>query len=461
MKYIRINKGPQDSRKRFIAIVTGFLLLLLIRDVAQIGISNWMFIAYAAMAYVAFTYEECVAFSLMFIALGTGTPVNYILGVGVLVMLYKKKEGIFNPRWIPMLALITWEFCHGFIQPFSVPDFVRYAVCMIAVILIGSDEKTEIDSVFVLKCFLASTLFVCADIFIQTFRAVGYNWTYFVNAGFRYGDMSLFQNAASTAVQTSTNQNTVGEFCVISISILLIFFSNKIGNRKYTITLMLVYAVFGFLTMSKTFFLSLILLIALYIFSMYRDISWKKALGRTFGFICIVLLFLVFMQNVLPNTVSAVLNRFTGEDRFSERDVLFERYTEILAENPRILLFGIGNQNKSAKTGIHSPHNSIQEALVNWGIVGAALLIWIIANTVQVGKKRASVDRLPLLYYLPLITLLFFSQAGQLFGMNEKMLYFAVFVFVYQTYKKGEKVRCAESAASVEKQGSPGLSSSE
>ena len=76
MKYIRINKGPQDSRKRFIAIVTGFLLLLLIRDVAQIGISNWMFIAYAAMAYVAFTYEECVAFSLMFIALGTGTPVN-------------------------------------------------------------------------------------------------------------------------------------------------------------------------------------------------------------------------------------------------------------------------------------------------------------------------------------------------------------------------------------------------
>jgi len=436
---IRENNKATNSRIKFILVVISFMLLLVARDIFLINIPNIVHTTFAGIAFIMFTYEECVAYAIMFTVIGSGVAVNYILGIGLLIMMVKKKSGIINVKCIPIWALLIWELLHAFVPPFFLLDYIRYVICMLVFMVIVYDDKSKIDPIFVLKSFLYSTLFVCVDIFIQTLRMANYSLGMFMNSNFRYGDMTIFENTLTDTI-TSANQNSVGEFCIISITILLLFLYSKTGNKLENGILIILFATFGFLTLSKAYLITLLFVVAFYLLTTYKLGSFYKLVKNLLLLLVIFGIFIFLMDQLFPNTIQALLDRFGSEDVFSQRDIIFKEYNEMLFSDPFNFLFGIGSQGKSAKTGIHSPHNSTQELFVNWGIIGFILMTCIIYNIITTAKNKINCNNIPAIYYITLFAVFLSTQAGQLFSMNERMLYFAVVFFTLNLYSRKDVV---------------------
>ncbi|MDD4817140.1 MAG: hypothetical protein PHI85_04125 [Victivallaceae bacterium] len=186
--------------------------------------------------------------------------------------------------------------------------------------------------------------------------------------------------------------------------------------------------------MSRTYVIAISLTVVVYIMLVSK--RWWQIFQYGVFFIVLFWSFQILMDHYFPNTIQSTLARFEEEDVTSGRTGIFVAYNEYMLNNPLYILVGIGNLAKSAKVHLHSPHNAIQELFVAWGVVGMVLMFFIIKNMYLAFKIRQH-DLKPLrIAWLPFVPFIVSIQAGQLFSLNEQMLYFALCFIALQIHGK-------------------------
>lgn len=407
---------------KFICFIAVLFMLMVLRDLMHINIPNIIYILFTTCSYIAFSYEESVALTIMMIPLGSGLAANYTIGLGFIVLVVKKQVYV-TKRWLPFCFLLVYEFLHMVIPPFVIIDYLRWAICMLMLMQIAYNPIEIVHDVAIVGAFIAAALFMLIDIFAQTAIYSG-GFDIFFSGNFRFGTINLFFDTA-TNVNSSLNQNTVGELAVVSIAMLCVLFYTKKIRPLLFMVLSGIFTVFGFLCMSRTFVIALGVLIIVYIILLPGNELVQK-IKHILGIIAIMIVIYNVLIAFFPTTVETTLARFQEADVSSGRIEIMEQYNTFMEQSVLRMIFGIGNLNKTAKTGIHSPHNAIQELYVAWGIAGVFLMFTIIWNMWQVYKYRNYVKKNNRIGWLPALVVFVTVQSGQLFSLNEKMLYFAL-----------------------------------
>jgi hypothetical protein len=170
----------------------------------------------------------------------------------------------------------------------------------------------------------------------------------------------------------------------------------------------------------------------LFVILYYILINTKKGHLKRFIFITLGLLMIILIvQFMFPEIFQFINNRFGEKEILGSRDKIFSLYNDYMFKDAGRFLFGVGIQNIGDKTGIYmSPHNSIQEAFIAWGIGGIILIIMHVIIIVINAKSKFINNKIPIINYLPLLVLVIVSQAGQLYSMNERILLFSLVYFM-------------------------------
>ena len=402
--------------------------LVLTRDVFFINVPNIVYITVTTISYIYLNREESIAYTLMMIPLGNALAVNYIIGIGFIIML-QKRYVLPNKLWTPFIFLIIFEFLHFLVPPFDIVDYFRWMLCMIMLCAIAYTLEPVKEVKFISMAFVFATLVILTDILLQSVHFFGIEAI--LNGEIRLGNIKLTTDEQRlTDVIGDLNQNTIGQLSAVSVAILLILHYFKKIKTYVLLPLVTVFCCFGFLCMSRTFIVTILITFFVYI------LLFSKSIISFLHYFILSLILIycvhVAMTRYFPQTVNATLVRFEEEDVSSGRKLIFKRYNAFMMEHPEYILFGIGNLDKSAKTKIHSPHNALQELFVSWGVIGIFAMCLILRNMYVALKSRTRQIPPRPMAWLVFVPFFVSVQSGQLFSMNERMLYFALCMLVLQ-----------------------------
>jgi len=197
------------------------------------------------------------------------------------------------------------------------------------------------------------------------------------------------------------NYYSIGVIIVIFLCLRLFF--KKEGNRMLLGSMIASLVVFGFISYSKMFLLSILLLSVVFMF--YRMKSPKQLLTTLVSTVFIVGLFYWWAEN--SGYLSTILERLSGDDISTGRFEIWERYLEYIWNSPMTLLFGDGLGSPYYLS--HGPHNAYIELVFFLGIIGGTILVLTIANIIGCTKyveRRTFIDRaLVLLFFVMIATL--------------------------------------------------------
>ena len=180
---------------------------------------------------------------------------------------------------------------------------------------------------------------------------------------------------------------------------------------------------FGILTSSRTFLACLLLMAILMVAGQQR--SMRHKIKIFFIMIFIASLSILLIKILMPNLFEYYVGRFSDKDITTGRWGLMGTYHEYIMSSPMVLFFGNG-LNDYAEILINKcrmpvvPHNCIQEIVIAWGLVG--LLMIALLFYLMIAKSTRYNFQKNLVNYIPLIIIVFKSQAGQLLTSGYTLL---------------------------------------
>ena len=190
-------------------------------------------------------------------------------------------------------------------------------------------------------------------------------------------------------------------------------------ERKYIVSTICCVMI-GALTLSKTFFISLIIIITIVLLVKNKNITIGKQIAIKGGIIFLAIIAVYILQEIYPSYLDNLLGRVDSGDITTGRVSNAMIYLSYLSKNVIQLLFGVGLQDVGRKIGFTgSPHAAIIEALVAWGIVGTIIIIGIMIYSVNQYKKKN--NRSSYLAYIPLVMFIVIVQSTQLFRLRDRV----------------------------------------
>lgn len=251
---------------------------------------------------------------------------------------------------------------------------------------------------------------------------------------------------------------TVGGAMAIPIySLLILAFSVNCllqGKTKKTTKLVIiafdiVAFVFGALTVSRSFFLGLIILVALYLISKTegKGNATKKILAITVvaGIACF---FVVRYQGVITQVIDNLFNRVTTDNTGGTggRTEIWGECLTYLCNHPLHLLLGNGTNgypivgqlmNKEFSAG---SHNLYIDIIMSWGVIGAICVLGIVLTTTRPSEIVYCIKK-NTVCVIPFIVLAFFAMTAlRSNSMKTHVYFFMTLNFIRQSiYDKGEE----------------------
>ena len=197
------------------------------------------------------------------------------------------------------------------------------------------------------------------------------------------------------------NYYSIGVIIVIFLCLRLFF--NKEGNRLLLGSLIASLVVFGFISYSKMFLLSVLLLAV--IFVLYRMKS-PKHLITTFISVLVIGVMFYWWANQ-SGYLGTMLERLLGDDISTGRFDIWAGYIEYIWSSPMTLLFGDGLGSSYYLS--HGPHNAYIELIFFLGILGGTIMVSTIICILGINKlvtHRKFIDRaLVILFFVMIATL--------------------------------------------------------
>ena len=233
-----------------------------------------------------------------------------------------------------------------------------------------------------------------------------------------YSDMNSIYIGGIESVRFSglyLDPNYYSISAIFAITLCIMLFISKRGNRILLGTVVGALTVFGFISYSKMFLIAISVLALFIIISGLG--SLKKILIAIFSAPIIGAAIYKWMLN--NNYITTMTGRFSGVDISTGRFGLWEAYIGYISNSLKTLFFGDGLGAGYLLVG--GPHNTYIESVYYIGLIGTTLFlitIFIIFNCRKFDIKKSILN-----YTLPLLLLFMISTLG-CFTINDLMFYF-------------------------------------
>lgn len=406
------------SKKRIVYVLFSFLLLMVfMRYGLQINIPREILLAVATSILILGDTNELIAICISCIPLHTSLDYLYVLLIGIAIFVIKNAKKIkIDMISIVILLIIIWEIMHGFMGTFSFKHEVAIMMPFLLVWMLHSVRRQTYSYDFIMKIYSIFVIGVGATLLSKTMLSSGFNIQQSIRNMQRLGNVE-----EDTEILGGTiNPNSLGIMCVLGITVLLqkVSYGNK---KKSDIVCIIALLIIGFLTMSKTFVVCLLIMFTMFF------IDRRKSFNKRMKYLLYVLLILLFvgvlMLLLFPDVLDKFLMRWQENDIFSGRFSIMNEASTCIWSNPQIYLFGIGLQDYS-KNVLHyvsyAPHDALNEILMAWGVPGFLMLVMFILSIILGAKKKNK--NMGLVNLIPIMIILAKAIAGHLITSDYTML---------------------------------------
>lgn len=420
---------------RFVMLMIGFCMIILFRVGLSIQMPIWIYIAYAVLLSALTNKEEQIAFLCSQIAFTSFLQYRYVLLVSILFLILKKGRSKYNNKnLVPFLLIVIWELLHASVSHLEIYGFLQEISELLTLTCILIDEPMDYSDALPIRTLAYSAVFAMIMDVVASVKIYGFS---FQSLG-RLGDASVNTSVQVGDFQGIINPNEAGLMCMLAIGGLLLIRQLE-KDKNSDAVLIIILCIFTLLTQSRSAILGIILLFLLYPI-LSGNVSHIAAYRFVYSFIGIaigVVVIFVFFRNY----IDAFLSRFNTADVSHGRLAIFAFYTMHLFKEPRNWLFGIGLYNynitltklygglwtsypglaryidKNYNVAYKVSHNSVQEIIVAWGVLGIVLVCLLLYKMVKHKSMKTSKANNVLLLVLLLI-----SQLGQLISSGIMML---------------------------------------
>ena len=342
--------------------------------------------------------------------------------VSIIAIKYPRKI-VLNLAVAPIYVMIVWEVLHCFRSDFSIMTFIANCIPLMVLAIFMCIDAREIDYYFIGRVFAITLAAICMSLLLKLLYLSDFNILKTFAGLQRLGhDASEISLDGKGSIQT----NTLGILCVLAITWLMQLRMAGSGSSR-DIILVILLAVFGTLTASRTYLVCLVLMLVLLLFSQRGSLERKlRFLG---GMVMLAMIALVLLYLIFPNLMEYYISRFSEKDITTGRDVLMVKYHEFILDNPKVMFWGLGlNQFGDDLMTVHKvaagvPHNGIQELVIAWGFPG--IILFICLWSVMIWRSKQFCRKQELINYIPLIIILVKVQAGQMLNSSYTMLTFS------------------------------------
>lgn len=418
---------PRNHHRRFVCLLGLLLLMIMTRYAFQIDLPRLAFLGMIGLIALLGDQDEITAMIIACIPLHESIDFFYALVLCTVVYVCKFYRQIrLGTNVLLVLVIILWELLHCLRSSFSPVEFLSCVIPFIILAVLMASDVEKIDYGFVARVFAWVTLGVSMVLLVRVLYLSNFNMIRAI-AGLRRLGLDTHTGVGNAKISgNQINPNTLGIVTVLA-STGLMQIRRMGGSRKLDLVLMCTMIVLAALSTSRTYLACLLLMVVLLVLS-ERGGFGKKAKAMA-GISVMVAVAVVIFALIFPSNFEYFVGRFTVRDITTGRNGLMVQYHNFIVENPIVLLFGIGYQSfgyrllEIYRVAEVVPHNSIQELIIVWGVVGlllfAALFVSMFYNSRCCNRKQS------LLNCIPLIIILFKGMAGQMLNSPYTMLAFS------------------------------------
>ena len=418
---------PRNHHRRFVCLLGLLLLMIMTRYAFQIDLPRLAFLGMIGLIALLGDQDEITAMIIACIPLHESIDFFYALVLCTVVYVCKFYRQIrLGTNVLLVLVIILWELLHCLRSSFSPVEFLSCVIPFIILAVLMASDVEKIDYGFVARVFAWVTLGVSMVLLVRVLYLSNFNMIRAI-AGLRRLGLDTHTGVGNAKISgNQINPNTLGIVTVLA-STGLMQIRRMGGGRKLDLVLMCTMIVLAALSTSRTYLACLLLMVVLLVLS-ERGGFGKKAKAMA-GISVMVAVAVIIFALLFPSNFEYFVGRFTVRDITTGRNGLMVQYHNFIVENPIVLLFGIGYQSfgyrllEIYRVAEVVPHNSIQELIIVWGVVGlllfAALFVSMFYNSRCCNRKQS------LLNCIPLIIILFKGMAGQMLNSPYTMLAFS------------------------------------
>ena len=412
----------ERCRYRFYALFSLYTLLLFLDYVLLVSIPSIVFVA--ILVFTAFIGDKDELISVCICCISWSEAIEWhqvvIFCSAIFILKYGKKIKL-DLGVIPIMLIVIWELLHCFSREvnFKSMVFFPFLYLFFIVIFFTRDMKT-IDFSFIIRNFAIAVLGICCILVLRLLVHNNFSFDRLVVSMQRLGQTE--QEIGGMVI----NPNSLGALCVLSIGGLLQI--RSAGQKKKCDMFLTVFIlVLGALTCSRTY-LACLLILCGFLFAV-SDRGMKEKLKFLLGSITILLISVLLLYLMFPETLDMFIQRLNAEDITNGRDALFVAYNDYLFSSVKPLIWGLGSLNLGEKVSklsisFNVPHNGIQEILVAWGIIG--LLLFVSMICVLVRRSKQENPHQSWTNYALLIVLFAKIMVGQVITSSYTMLSFSL-----------------------------------
>lgn len=426
-------KSKKESHVTFWVLLSAFCGLIFVRNILHIEYPIVVLLVFFCLMAFCADHNEIMALAVSCVPLSAAFQYKYALFALIVIYLIKFPRSIkhFN-AYIPLALMMIWELMHGLLDfNFSFVEYLRYFAELIFLSFVVSIKNKKIDISLISSTLAVCTIFAGGIGLLKLLAETGYSFESIFEAGYRFG----VNDRDAQSYVMNYNPNALGFICNMSICVVLI--KGKVDRLSvWNFGEVVVLALLGFLTISRSFLFCLAFIVILFFISSCDSIlqAIKTLLIATLFIVFVLLL----IKNFTPYIFDSFADRFNVDDISNGRNELMVEYFGFTFSSVAHMLFGIGMQDVLEK--VHTlgfkeiefvPHNGLQELVVVWGILGIVFLVLIISTILKYARitnKRIRVEN-----WIPLLLLLFMIQSGQFITSGQKLLMLTLIYIVFCT----------------------------
>jgi len=411
------------NKQGWIYLLLLFLCFLFyVRDLQEHDIGKMIIVLPLLLSCTFASTENLYYLIALLLPLGWGISVSYIYPFIVILLLIKKNKSVV-PCLLFALFIGLYEILHYFVYPLPGGRFEPSVLITLVCILFFTSyfiwhdievcDKDKFISFFCIGTAIFLTFILLHS--VQLYGILGV-----LSGVYRLGDTGITNEMESTdIIFFRANANYVSYYSSACIAFTLILLKRKTLSVIPSIVLLIIYLCAGFSTQSRTWLLTVALFFIFYAFS-FKKYRYIAFIGT--GLFCAAVVFFLMQFN---DIVEAYATRFSFDDpnstmsEFGGRPELIRLFNDYLMKHIDALIWGVGLNGQElickidngSTRGYRAPHNSIQQLIVSYGLIGLYLFVVPLIKRLVKLYNEYKPD---LIYLLPLLIILIILQTIQI-----------------------------------------------
>ena len=345
----------------------------------------------------------------------------------------KEKFGINTSVLFSFVAVLVLQFASGLRCNDSLATLI-YLAAVMGCILLWSRDFFEKEQCYVfLESYIIAFAFMAIFMIAITLKMAPMRQI--LNGFVRLGEYSHFEYGAF-----HTGANGLGLMSLFSTSIICYLLSRKKIIKAEAVSLLLLFAITGFLTQSRAFIVGCLFLVIYLAFFYSTSLLNAVKIIAIVSIACSTVIFII--QSLYPNILSHYVERFLVDDITNGRADLMTGYFSSLFNDPISLIFGAGLQTYhnvlGKNVGYISSHNATQEVILAWGLLGLiAVVVWFVSLVRSRGIANQKGGKMRSL--LPLFILILMVQSTRMFRTYSSIFLLGISLFCINHAEEGSQ----------------------